>query len=481
MSLNSALSSALSGLNASSRAAGTVSSNLANALTEGYGKRTLSISSNAWVSGVSVNGTERRVDPVVLADRRLSDAQTGAASDLATFAAEMETLAGASGDPGSLTTRLVTFETSLVSAASQPSSTQRLQSVAYAAQDVAQSLNTISDGISAAREKADQNIASQVEQLNTALGQVEKLNAQIVREKSQNTNAAGLQDLRQSVIDGISDKIAIRSVPRSDGSVALYTTGGAIVLDGQAAEIGFQATPMIAPHMTLDNGLLGGLTLNGQPIDSTAQNSPLQGGTLLAQFEIRDDLAPQLQAQLDGVARDLAERFGAGGPDTSITATDAGLFTDSGATFDPSDEAGFAGRISLNALVSPDSSEIWRLRDGLGAATTGNAGDATLLNGLISALSDARTSGSVALGTSAQSSYQFAADLQTSTASLRLRQDQNQALAQAQGAAIREIELSNGVDSDEELQNLMQIEKSYAANARVIQTVDAMMDALLSI
>ena len=38
-----------------------------------------------------------------------------------------------------------------------------------------------------------------------------------------------------------------------------------------------------------------------------------------------------------------------------------------------------------------------------------------------------------------------------------------------------------GVDTDQELQAMMEIERLYAANARVIQAVDAMLDELMRI
>jgi len=40
---------------------------------------------------------------------------------------------------------------------------------------------------------------------------------------------------------------------------------------------------------------------------------------------------------------------------------------------------------------------------------------------------------------------------------------------------------SSGVDTDLELQNLLIIEQSYAANARVVQTVSEMIDRLLQL
>jgi flagellar hook-associated protein 1 FlgK len=53
--------------------------------------------------------------------------------------------------------------------------------------------------------------------------------------------------------------------------------------------------------------------------------------------------------------------------------------------------------------------------------------------------------------------------------------------AAAKWEAIRTLELEGGVDTDQELQKLLVIENAYAANARVIQTVDEMLDLLLRI
>jgi flagellar hook-associated protein 1 FlgK len=47
--------------------------------------------------------------------------------------------------------------------------------------------------------------------------------------------------------------------------------------------------------------------------------------------------------------------------------------------------------------------------------------------------------------------------------------------------ALKTAELATGVDSDQELQNLLRIEQAYAANARVLQTIDAMMQRLMEL
>ena len=77
MSITSALSNAISGLNASTRAADLVSANVANALTAGYARRTLELSSRSLAgngAGVQIDAVRRQVDQGLLSDRRLADA-----------------------------------------------------------------------------------------------------------------------------------------------------------------------------------------------------------------------------------------------------------------------------------------------------------------------------------------------------------------------------------------------------------------------
>ncbi len=46
---------------------------------------------------------------------------------------------------------------------------------------------------------------------------------------------------------------------------------------------------------------------------------------------------------------------------------------------------------------------------------------------------------------------------------------------------LKDSELALGVDSDQEMQDLLKIETAYAANARVIQTLEAMLREILEI
>jgi len=484
MSLTSALSSAMSGLQATSRASELVSSNIANASTPGYARRTLSISSNATgaATGVRVNGVVRHVDQQIIADRRLAGGEYGYRSTTTSALTKIEDLVGTPDQQGSLSARLADFEKSLITASSRPDANERLTSAAYAAKDLATSINSVADGIQDTRTKADQSITAQVARLNDALKGVQTLNSRITASSVQNADLSALMDQRQLLIDEISEMVPVRVVDRDHGAVALYSTSGATLLEGRASEFGFEPTNVVTPYASVDDGTLSGLTLNGVSINTSSENGRIIGGTLGAEFEIRDEIAPAAQTQIDALARDMIERFEDNAVDPTLAAGQPGLFTDDGAALDPTSEVGLASRLSLNTLVDPSAGgEAWRMRDGLGAVAPGESGDATLLNALTDALTDARPQSSGSFGSGALSMEGVAASMASQLGTDRLREDQRLSFASAQFNELTQLELADGVDTDVELQHLMILEQAYAANARVIETVDEMFDALLRI
>ncbi|MFL4469493.1 flagellar hook-associated protein FlgK [Tateyamaria armeniaca] len=484
MTISSALNSAMSGLHAASRASGLVSNNIANALSPGYARRTLSIGSSTVgnTGGVQINGINRQIDAQVIADRRLAGSEFGYRAATSDYMNRIENLIGTPDQQDSLAGRLAGFENNLIVASSRPDAIERLDSAALGARDLAHTINSIADGIQSSRTSADRSIADQVTRLNDALQSVQKLNSQIIAANGRHNDTSGLQDQRQVLIDSISEMVPVRMLDRDRGAVALYTTGGAILLDGRAAEIGFEPSNVVTPFMSITDGSLSGLTINGYSVNTTSTSGRLHGGTLGAQFEIRDELAPDAQTQIDALARDMIERFESNTVDPTLAAGQPGLFTDAGAVLDPAFELGLANRLSLNALVDPArDGETWRIRDGLGATLPGLSGDATLINALSDTLTQTRLTSSGSFGTAALSATDVTARLASQIGASRLREDEQLSFASAQFYELTELELANGVDTDVELQNLMIIEQAYAANARVIETVDQMFDTLLRI
>lgn len=484
MTISGALNNAMSGLRAAGYGAQVVSSNLSNALTPGYARRSVDLSSASIGThgGVRIDGQTRHIDPVLLADRQMASASFGNRQDTSAFLSELERLLGTPDQSSSLTARFSGLESSLIAAASRPDAPDRLATAVNAATDLADTIDAAASGIQEQRTRADRSIDAQVTRLNHALEELQTLNGQITTTRVQGGDDASLQDLRQRLVDEVSEMVPVRTVPRANGAIALYTSGGATLLDGNAAEIGFEPVNLIASGMSIESGALSGLTINGNSVGTASQNGALRGGTLSAQFEIRDELAPEAEENLDAIARDLIERFQNSGVDPTLAIGDAGLFTDSGAAFDVSDEAGISSRLKVNALVDPDQGgETWRIRDGLGAAAPGNVGDASILQSLGDALTEARVPGSGTFGTGAFDAVGLTTSMMSQLAADRTNSDQNLSFASAILSELTSQELAQGVDSDAELQRLILIEQAYAANARMIQTVDEMMQTLLGL
>ncbi|MEM6609250.1 MAG: flagellar hook-associated protein FlgK [Pseudomonadota bacterium] len=481
MSISTALNAALSGLAASSRMASTVANNVSNANTEGYGVRTVvtgSIIAGGDGVGTRVVAIERNSDPILTGNRRLADADLGRASAAADFFARLEQLLGTPEDGGSLAGRLDQFESSLVTAANSPESDAALNGVVFAADAVADRLNTVADGIQIARQEADAEINTAVTLINNTLVELESLNEQLVRTRGFGGNGNALLDQQQILVDRIAEYIPVREYRDQSGRLRLFSTDGVKLLDGNPATLEFSRSSIITPEMTV-GVQLGDLTIDGSTIPMSGGEPGLTGGRLRALFDVRDTYAVDAQTKLDAVARDLAERFEAPALDPTRAPTDPGLFTDQGAITDPLNELGLSQRLSVNALVDPSrGGEVFRIRDGLGAAGPGQVGDATLLQGMSDALSNGRVTVSGGFSAAERSMTVLGGELLSVFSGERQFSETNQTFSAARQQGLLEAELEQGVNTDAELQRLILIEQIYQANARVIQVVNDMLEEL---
>lgn len=483
MSITSALAGALSGLSATSRQAEILSSNVANATTPGYARRQVGLSAAVLAGtgqGVQVTGVTRDVDRHLLGERRLAQAGGGDRDIRAAFAARLEKAVGTPDSAGSLAARLAAFDQALIDAAGRPEAQTRLGAIATTAKSLIEGLAAATSEIQAARATADRQIGEEVGRLNAALSQLHEINVNLRSFTGAGRDVSALLDERQRLIDQVSAIVPLREVPRDLNQIALFTVGGAPLLEGSPSVLGFSPVHTVTPEMTQALGGLSGITINGRPYDTEGSASPILGGTLGALFAVRDTLAVAAQGKLDAVARDLVERFAAPGVDPILAPGDPGLFTDAGLAFDPLNEVGLAGRLRLNALADPaQGGALFRLRDGLGATAEGPPGNGSLLAALHAALTGAQPLSSAGFTPGSRSFAALTGDLMSDISAGRLSAQSEQTFAAAKLTALTDLEAQNGIDTDREMQELLVIEKNYAANAKVIQAVAEMIDTLI--
>jgi flagellar hook-associated protein 1 FlgK len=236
------------------------------------------------------------------------------------------------------------------------------------------------------------------------------------------------------------------------------------------------------------SGALGGVTQLGRDVTPPA-SAALGGGSLEALFRARDQLVPQAAAELDALAADLIGRFQTldgwtNDPGVTGAPTETGLFTNAGAPFDPATTAaGLAGRIRLNAAFDPEAAgNPGKLVDGdvTGGLqrVTGPAYSTALRQAMAAPRAQAAAIGAAgplgALGAVTEVSARAEAAAAMA--------EEEAAFSRGAAAAMRETELEGqAVDTDAELSNLLAIERAYAANARVLQAADDMLQRLLEI
>ena len=478
MSLSLSLSSAVSGLQASARSAELVSSNVANALTDGYGRRDIQLTARilgGTGSGVEITGVVRVTDQVLLSDRRVAQANMAGSAVLADAFARLEAAIGTPGDAASLGGKIAGLDSALLAATSRPDSEQRLAAVLTAAQGLATQVGKASIAVQMERERAYDRIAENVKELNDTLAKVAALNAQILKQVVADRDASPLMDQRQQLIDKIAEIVPLRQIDRDTGQIALISTGGAVLLDGRPALFGFTPVGKVTPDMTLSSGALSGLTMNGKPVTFGDGSDKLDGGAMAANFRLRDIEAPVQQVRLDALARDLIARFANPSVDTTLTSGAPGLFTDAGAAFNAATETGLAGRLAVNTAADPaNGGALWRLRDGLGATTEGPPGESALLTALRGQLTAFLAPASGGFAPGARSFSGLASDVLSYVSRARTGAEAEQSYTAARYNSLRADELAAGVDTDQQLQSLLLIERAYGANAQVIKTVDSM-------
>ncbi len=309
----------------------------------------------------------------------------------------------------------------------------------------------------------------EVADLNQALYQLQDLNAKRLAFEPGTANAANMGEQIDGLLDQISGIVDTRVSFSSTGTVSVYTVGGAALIEGQSVQ-----------DVTFNAG--DGTLMAGQQDITPFKDGVrgLQHGSLVGLSELKRTVIPQFNAQLDEYARGLIQSFE--NADTSLAPGEAGLFTDNGAAYNPANLTGLASRLQVNEKVSlTGDGEVWRLRDGLGAITEGPAADTTQIAAFVDGF-NAAVGAPASTGIAATVTLQdFAAEMVTSQSTARVRAENNYSAARTAAEMVNGTRSNaEGVNIDDEMQRLLLIEQSYAANSRVLTTVSNMIDTLIA-
>ena len=482
MSISSAIHAARSGLQITSLRAGVVATNVSNAATPGYVRRSVIVGESVYggqTAGVKSDGIGRAANDVLTTQRRALSSDLAQAGVLSSTWHSISTRVGDSLENGSLFNLFANFENNLSAAVLSPESSSQATALLDSAKSIVREFNALHDMTISLRKEADFEISQGVNTVNSALKQIEALNGKIASAPPGSSQEAALLDERQRVLDTVAEYLPIQTVERQGGTVDVLTVEGVYLVSGKARQLEFTPSANLHPSQTLAGGNLSGITIDGIELTpGTNSFGAVSSGMFGALFQLRDQDLPAFSAQLDTIAEDLVARLSDDAIDPTKTPGEFGLFIDP----DAPAGTGLAGRLAINPAIDPaQGGEVFRLRDGIGAITPGPTGSSTILQNMLTAITSVR--GINANGIQGSfSSTEMIAQFSSIVGQKRVGQDAVLSSVSAQHNLMADAEQTeSGVDIDAQMQDLLMIEQAYSANARVIEVASQMLDRLMEL
>src|SRR5215475_513930 len=179
MGLSQALSTAMSGLRATQAAISLVGSNVANAETPGYVKKSViqvAGLTGDYGSSVLLNGVDRQLDQYLQTQLRTETSGAAYADTRATYLANLQSVYGNPDETGTIEDAFNKLLTAIQGLSTSPDSQSARIGVVNAAQTMAQQLNATSQGIQNLRANAESGINDSINTANNALAQIAVIN-----------------------------------------------------------------------------------------------------------------------------------------------------------------------------------------------------------------------------------------------------------------------------------------------------------------
>ncbi|MGH7102346.1 MAG: flagellar hook-associated protein FlgK, partial [Acetobacteraceae bacterium] len=500
---NAALSIASSGLANINQQLALISQNVANAGTPAYAVETLgqqSMTAGGQPMGVATGVATANIDAALESQVFSGNASASALQTTTNALSAIDSVMGTPGSGADLGSLVTNLENTFSTLATDPSNATQQQAVVQSATTLANGITTLSGAYTTGRQNAENAIVTAVGSVNASLAEIGTVSNQITSLKAQGKSTADLENQRSQQMQTLSSLLDVKFVPEASGGMLVFTasgtelpTVGASTLSVAAATIGPEATYPggIAPIM------LGGVDVTNQ----------LTGGSLGANIVLRDQALPDYQAGLDEFSENLATRFAAQG--LTLFTNGSGAVPAGGGSPVQAGYVGFASEIEVNpavranpALVRDGTNAIAGSPTGASSFTPnppgGPAGFSTLAMRVLNYTFGADVQAGVSqpapntagLGPLGNLALPFAApDTPTDFAAALVGQEGNDSAdasgglttAQAmQTALTNQLTATSGVSIDQQMSQMVALQNSYGANARIIASVQAMVTELLN-
>jgi len=502
------LNTANSALQASQATIQTIDHNVANANTEGYSQQsTHLVASPAYTvpsllrpmgvpgqmgTGVTVQSIMRGRDALLDGQYRY---QNQFAGQWASLDAQYTQVQGVVPEPSpsGFSEKLSAFWNSWQTLADDPTNTGARATVQQDGAQLATTLNSFSQQMTQQQQYADNKVTTSVANINNYATQIANLNGQISGVIASGQQPNDLLDQRDLLLDKISHITPVTYSVQANGAMtvnlATQVPGSPLIQVARPTE------PALVSNTTTN---LLNVTSMGIPtyassglpyVDPTALTpapgtptmSPV-GGELGASLQMRDTIIGGTSgfiAQLDTIAKALVYNVNA----IHVTGYDASGTTTGTPFFQVSPPATplttpFTTTATVTAANITVSSSVLANPNNIATAGTSNAaGDSTIAQSIANIRNLAGAALSPIPGKTIQQAYDVIIATLGANAQQAKSATQSQAIVMSTLTAQRQS--VGGVSIDEQMTLLVQFQHNYSAAARIITTVDSMLDTII--
>ena len=461
MSINSLFEIGSRSLRAVSEQMDATSQNIANAESEGYRRRRVTLSSRSVAtgglytstgaqdvssSGVGVETFERVRDGML--EAAANDAQSGesAAREEGRVLGVLEG-ALASGTDASLSASLENVFNGFNDLANNPDDTGVREALLGKARQLTDTFGRLDQRLGALTTNTEKALAGNVDKANKLLDKVASLNEEIQEARAGGSPDYAAEDARDQTVKELSKLMPVETQEdRSDG----YT----LTVDGMTVVQGTETTTLTVN----DSGAAPAVEFGETGVAFKPGDEG--GGEIGAQARLLGDTLPGVQSDLDALANEVVQTVNAehsAGYDQNGD-TGENFFVDKSGTT----AGNTAGNIEL-AVDGPD--DIAAVAgDGNGNPLPGDTTPAQNIADLSESLTPQATD--------------LATDLGTRVQEAAAKEEAQAAAGERIQAQIEDV---SGVSVDRQMSNLIEQQQAFAASARVLTTARQVTDTLLSI
>ncbi|PWR19704.1 flagellar hook-associated protein FlgK [Zavarzinia compransoris] len=450
MSLNGTMNIALTGLLARQSAIQVVSGNVSNATNPDYTRKSQQTSATA--TGVLTTAVTRATDEALARDLLAYTSLAGQTAAQSTYMTKLSTLFGGTDSSATLASAVEDFASAWTVFQATPDSTAAEADVIAKASALAEAINRIQAGLDDVDRQVQDATVAAVDEINGLLRKIDDLNTQITAGRDSAGSTLELEDQRDAAVRQLSGLVDVKTIARSDGGLAVFTTGGLTLVDQTAVQLAYDGADVTRAGDT-------------RSLNASFRSGELAGLLGLRQAGTSSEAGTATIAELRAQVSTFAALFTDTGPGTFGAAYD-GAATGAGEL-----ASGFFTLTGSTLGVDP------ALLDGsarLKQAAIDDAGRALVAGGRSLAVGGLAVAGKDYAGLAAAITTGLTADVATVAAKAKLSEA-------TRGEAETRFASSVGINMDAELANLQVLQNAYAASAKVIQAVNKLYDDLFAI